>query len=678
MATAPKPATSVSGWTVNQHYAVGDIVSYDGVTYRALQAATAILTWDPVSAPALWAIVDGTPSPPPPPSPAPMPGSWGATSVYTAGMTVVVGGATYRANWWTQDNDPLSHSGPSGSGQPWTLVSGTSPPAPALPSTPGGVLAEATTDSATLLRWQPSTVSGGGTVSAYNIFRDGQLVGTATDTRFTVSGLTARTTYSFTVAAVAAGGTSAPSTPLAVTTTAGAPPPPAPNEAPAWLTGSVYTAGMTATVNGVVYRANWWTLGNDPTTSSGPSGSGQPWTVVGGAPSPTLPGTPKSLAAIGTSSTGTVLSWQAPMGGASQYTVRANEQTIGTTSATSFTVTGLTPATFYDFTVSARNAVGESGQSTPVAVTTRPGGDPDPTRDSVFAPYIDMSLYTSQDPASIQAASGIQHFTLAFVLDSGGGQVGWGGNGSIQNDTLPNGSSIQSQIQTIRAAGADVIISFGGANGTEPALAAHDVASLQASYQSVIDRYHATSLDFDIEGWAVTNTASITLRDQALVGLKAANPGLEISLTLPVLPTGLDTNGLNVLRAAKQDGLDPDVINIMAMDYGPAVDNGGQMGTNAISAALNTIQQIEFIGLTSKVGITPMIGVNDVATEVFTLADAQMLLDFARTNDSVERLSMWSVSRDNGAGAGSPWASPVSSGLHQQDYAFSSIFKGFD
>jgi chitinase len=194
----------------------------------------------------------------------------------------------------------------------------------------------------------------------------------------------------------------------------------------------------------------------------------------------------------------------------------------------------------------------------------------------------------------------------------------------------------------------------------------------------VIDRYHVTSLDFDIEGWAVTNTASIALRDQALVALKAANPGLKISLTLPVLPTGLDANGLAVLRAAKQDGLNPDVVNIMAMDYGPAVDNGGQMGANAISAALNTIQQIAFIGLTSKVGITPMIGVNDVATEVFTLADARMLLDFARGNDHVERLSMWSVSRDNGAGAGSPWASPVSSGLQQQDYAFSNIFKGFD
>ena len=675
MAVAPKAKATVAGWSASKGYAVGDLVSYKGVTYRALQAAMAQPAWNPVAAQALWAPVGGsTPTPPPPTAP---PTTWGASSIYTAGMTVVVGDVTYRANWWTQGTDPLSHSGPTGSGQPWTLVSGSPPPKPPVPSVPSGVLAEATTDTGTTLRWQDSSVPGGGTVSGYQVYRNGQLVGSATETRFAVSGLTAKTAYNFTVVAVSAGGSSAPSAALSVTTATGAPPPPPP-PAPAWVVGSVYTAGMTATVNGVVYRANWWTQGNDPTTNSGPSGSGKPWTAIGGAPSPTAPGVPKSLAAFGTSSTGTVLTWQAPTGGATQYTVRANGQTVGTTTATTFSVAGLTPATGYDFTVSARNGVGESAPTGPLAVTTRAGGDPDPTRDTVFAPYIDMSLYTSQELTAIQAVSGIRHFTLAFVLDSGGGHVGWGGSGTIQNDTLPNGTSIQSQIQSIRSAGADVTISFGGANGTEPALAAKNASSLQAAYQAVIDRYHVKSLDFDIEGWAVTNTASIALRDQALVGLKAANPGLKISLTLPVLPTGLDANGLAVLRAAKQDGLNPDVVNIMAMDYGPAVDNGGQMGANAISAALNTIQQIEFIGLTSKIGITPMIGVNDVATEVFTLADAQMLLDFARGNEHVERLSMWSVSRDNGSGAGSPWASPVSSGLQQQDYAFSNIFKGFD
>src|SRR5262249_12191430 len=140
--------------------------------------------------------------------------------------------------------------------------------------------------------------------------------------------------------------------------------------------------------------------------------------------------------------------------------------------------------------------------------------------------------------------------------------------------------------------GRGVTLSSGGAAGQEAALTGTSATSLQAEYQSVIDRYHVRSLDFDIEGLAVADQHSITLRDQALVGLKAANPGLIISYTLPVLPTGLTADGVNVLASAKHDGLAIDVVNIMAMDYGSAVDNGGQMGIDAIDAAIATEGQI--------------------------------------------------------------------------------------
>ena len=45
------------------------------------------------------------------------------------------------------------------------------------------------------------------------------------------------------------------------------------------------------------------------------------------------------------------------------------------------------------------------------------------------------------------------------------------------------------------------------------------------------------------------------------------------------------------------------------------------------------------------IGITPMIGLNDVLTERFTLQDAQQLTDFAIENN-VKELSMWSANRD--------------------------------
>ena len=214
------------------------------------------------------------------------------------------------------------------------------------------------------------------------------------------------------------------------------------------------------------------------------------------------------------------------------------------------------------FAPAALDAAGSSGESNP----------------SEFSPYIDMAMPVDADLPAIAAASGIHNFTLAFVLSSGSG-IGWQGVGTISDDTLANGTTILSQVQAMQAAGADVTISFGGAAGQEAALTATSAASLQAEYQSVIDRYHVHSLDFDIEGMAVQDQRSITLRDQALVGLKAANPGLIISYTLPVLPTGLTADGLNVLSSAKHDGLAIDVVNIMAMDYGSAVDNAVRWGS---------------------------------------------------------------------------------------------------
>jgi chitinase len=233
-------------------------------------------------------------------------------------------------------------------------------------------------------------------------------------------------------------------------------------------------------------------------------------------------------------------------------------------------------------------------------------------------------------------------------------------------------------VQAVQAGGGHITISFGGAAGQEAALTAPNAATLQAEYQSVIDRYHVNSIDFDIEGAAVANQYSITLRDQALVGLEKANPNLQVSFTLPVLPTGLDANGLNVLQSAKHDRVKINVVNIMAMDYGASVDNNGQMGQDAISAIIATEKQLSNLGINAQIGVTPMIGVNDIASEVFKLSDAQALWNYAQSDPKVAEISMWSVARDNGNSAGAHYASPDSSGIAQHPYDFSAIFHQFD
>jgi len=98
-------------------------------------------------------------------------------------------------------------------------------------------------------------------------------------------------------------------------------------------------------------------------------------------------------------------------------------------------------------------------------------------------------------------------------------------------------------INSLRAQGGDVIISFGGAAGIELGQACTSVAALQAAYQSVVTKYNLTWIDLDIEGASIADTASVNRRNQAIRGLQAANPNLRVSYTLPVNPTGLDGNG---------------------------------------------------------------------------------------------------------------------------------------
>ena len=82
-------------------------------------------------------------------------------------------------------------------------------------------------------------------------------------------------------AAVAAGAAPAPSTAAAATV-----------ECQAWVSTIAYVGGDTAIRNGVAYKANWWTQGNDPATNNGGAGTGQPWTAIAscaGTPTPAPP-----------------------------------------------------------------------------------------------------------------------------------------------------------------------------------------------------------------------------------------------------------------------------------------------------------------------------------------------------------------------------------------------------
>ena len=282
---------------------------------------------------------------------------------------------------------------------------------------------------------------------------------------------------------------------------------------------------------------------------------------------------------------------------------------------------------------------------TPSPVTPRP--TPTPTRPPgtfpprTFAPYAE----TWQDRSLVNfanATGGHKYYTLAFIINGGGTcNPMWNGNVAL-------GTYYRNHIDALRGIGGDVIVSSGGAAGTELGLSCTTVATLQAAYQRVLNAYNFKWLDLDIEGDEMSNTASIDRRNKAIAGLQAANPGLRVSYTLAVDRVGLPNGQLNLLRNALTNNTRVDVVNIMAMDYGPCYTN--EMGQVAIDAARNTRDQLAMIGMNAKVGVTPMINRNDIACEVFRVQDSQILLDYAQVNSYISHIAFWSIDRDISAG----------------------------
>ncbi|MFJ6907436.1 glycoside hydrolase family 18 protein [Streptomyces griseoluteus] len=293
-----------------------------------------------------------------------------------------------------------------------------------------------------------------------------------------------------------------------------------------------------------------------------------------------------------------------------------------------------------------------------------------------FAPYVDTSLYPAFDLLGTADATGVKNFNLAFVTDGGGCTPKWGGVSDLTAD------GVAAQIGALRAKGGDVRVSFGGASGSELATTCSSADALAAAYGKAVDAFKLTKVDFDVEGGALPNTAANTKRAQAIAKLQAAHPDLDVSYTLPVMPEGLTQDGVNLLADAKANGVRVDGVNIMAMDYGPAYS--GDMGDYAIQAATATQAQIKGVLALSDddawktVGVTPMIGVNDVATEIFKVDDAGQLVDFAKSK-GIGSLSMWSGTRDKSCDGGTkPTADATCSSVTQDKFAFSKAFAAFN
>lgn len=493
------------------------------------------------------------------------------------------------------------------------------------PNAPTQLRVTSVTSASVSLQWRAASDNKKGSgLAGYDVFQNGSAVASTTNTSFTVSGLAPSTTFQFAVRS----------------------------------------------------RDN---AGNVSAFSNTVSATTKP------PPCTAYPATPTGLHVTSVSSSTANLLWDtvAPPAGCSvTYNVyRDGTQIASGLSSATFNAGGLLPSTTYQFAVSSSDAFGSSGLSGLVGATTTAGGGTSggfPAH--LFAPYIDMLQYPTPSLAGLATATGQKYFSMAFIVAGSGCQANWGGYYTMAQNFEVN------DVAALRAQGGDVIVSFGGATGTELALACSTVATLQAQYQAVIDKYDLTRVDFDVEGTALGNTTSIDRRNKAIVALQAAaaaaGKALVVQYTLPVLPTGLTTPGLNLLQNALTNGVNIGIVNVMTMDYGSFYDPN-QMGAYAVQAMNATISQVAGLygaaktnaQVRSMIGVTPEIGLNDVTPEVFTLGDASTVLSAAQSS-AIGMLTFWSTGRDQQC-PGAPVVTGTCSGIIQAPWAFTNIFTLF-
>ncbi|WP_051386065.1 glycosyl hydrolase family 18 protein [Actinokineospora inagensis] len=318
-----------------------------------------------------------------------------------------------------------------------------------------------------------------------------------------------------------------------------------------------------------------------------------------------------------------------------------------------------------------------SAQAAPAAAKPLPA--------RVFAPYFEA--WTGENPATLSAASGAKYLTMAFIQTASKGSCTalWNGDTS-----MPIGSTFAADIAKIRAAGGDVIPSFGGytadTTNTELADSCTDVNKIAAEYERLVTTYDISRIDLDIEADSLDNTAGVDRRNKAIKIVKdwakANGRTVQFSYTLPTTTTSLADNGKALLRNAVTNNAEIDVVNLMTFDY---YDNAGthKMAEDTKTAAQGLVNYLASLypsktqaQLWGMVGITEMIGVDDFGpAETFTTADAPTVLAWAQQK-GINTLSFWALQRDNGSCAGGQ-AADNCSGIQQDLYYFSKQFQQF-
>lgn len=283
-----------------------------------------------------------------------------------------------------------------------------------------------------------------------------------------------------------------------------------------------------------------------------------------------------------------------------------------------------------------------------------------------FAPYFETwawgdGSYGFKTLVEMKSKSGVKGATLAFVLADGGCKA----TRDIQDH--------KKDVDAFRAGGGRVKASFGGASGTYLEAKCGSAGSLAKAIVAFVDETGITDLDFDVEQGPVMTTSMNKKRGEALK-MAQDQRSIKVSFTLPVMPSGMEDDALDVVHRAVQAGVQLSHVNLMVMDYGSSYKASmGGYAKQALTAShgqlLKLVPGLGDAAAWRMLGATPMIGRNDEKGEVFTLADAQSLLAFAQQKH-LGLLSFWSIQRDR---PGSDYNE--ASTVNDKPFQFSEVFK---
>lgn len=322
------------------------------------------------------------------------------------------------------------------------------------PSVPANLAATPVSMTRIDLAWASSTDNIG--VAGYQVFRNGIPVATTTSTSYSDTGLVPNTAYSYAIAAFdAAGNVSAQSAPATASTLADTTPPSVPaNLAATGVSTSQVNLSWAASTDNVavtaylVFRdgvqvATTTSLSYADTglaasttyayTVAARDGAGntsaQSAPVNGTTMSPdTTPPSAPSLASTGVTGSTAALAWSASSDnvGVAGYVVMRDGSPVATTTATSYTDTGLTPSTMYAYSVVAFDAAGNvSGASNLLSVTT--------SAQVAAVPTLIQHVASSANPPTRGTLGNNFKFTLPNAVGAG--------NTLILGITYPHGST---------------------------------------------------------------------------------------------------------------------------------------------------------------------------------------------------------------------------------------------